>query len=728
MHSQHRKLEPRQIWANPTTTSSLLPPSCTPSILPSGGLINVGSHSIVTLTQDAFWQPYCSGTPIPQPIDPMQPGIDLSILNYQEPFYSSTNPQIYAIAAMTVVSYMLVIILFITPRTVFMGGAGGGMSRLGQNNMLAGSYGSNSVIGVGSRPWLQKVATLAVAISLTIVTVDTFSWAEAQYNAGYEDAVELSNNVIDGLEVRIVRVISETFLWLAQAQTLIRLFPRHKEKLIIKWTAFGLILADVIFDILNQFVDKTGKHHPRTFVTAIPALSYLFALSLNLCYALFVSYYAVCKRRYAFYRPTMRNMPLLALLSLIAILIPIIFFVIDLSAPNVSGWGSYIRWVGAAAASVVVWEWVERIEALERDEKRDGILGREIFDGDEMLEATPSSNLYWPSSRKRYDNRDGRGGGPRHAMSTATGWGGISKFAQRIGKVGQSKVAIPARRISKSVDYCPHRDGTLSKTPAITFDYPQPTPPTATTSPISRTDTISAASTEYVVRYHPASEPTPTIDETPESLSTRQERTEPERSTAQTLVNVPETKPQNTINLIAGAFSRMQTPFKRQRTTPPLVVTQAMAGQALPSPESKIPSRHTGLSKILTSRNGQKAKVPPGPVIVIPAPPRRKPSYSELAGTESTVTETPRPPISRSGSDNRPSEAVMNAINSSRAVSSLSIRGHTAPSETSNPGFSRSGAQSHEVVELAPVEPESRNPDTVMPIGHINARRIDHDI
>jgi len=63
-----------------------------------------------------------------------------------------------------------------------------------------------------------------------------------------------------------------------------------------------------------------------------------------------------------------------------------VFFVLDISKPDVAGWGDYVRWVGAAAASVVVWEWVERIEALERNDKKDGVLGREIFDGDEMLE------------------------------------------------------------------------------------------------------------------------------------------------------------------------------------------------------------------------------------------------------------------------------------------------------------------------------------------------------
>jgi len=661
----------RQIWADPTATSSGLPHTCTGSILPSGGLINVGGGTILTLSQDGVFQPYCSDIPIPQPVDPMEPGVDLSIFNYQEPFYSSTNPQIYAIAAMTVVSYMLVIILFITPRTFFMGGAGGGISRFGQSNMVGGAYGSNTIIGIGTRPWLQKIATLAVAISLTIVTADTLNWAKTQYNAGYQDALELSNMVLDGLEVRIVRVISEMFLWLAQAQTLIRLFPRHKEKLIIKWSAFALITADVVFDILNQFVDQSGKHHPRTFVTAIPALSYLFALSLNVAYALFVAYYAMTKLRFAFYRPQMRNMPLLALLSLTAILIPLVFFTVDLCAPSVSGWGSYIRWVGAAAASVVVWEWVERIETLERDEKKDGILGREIFDGDEMLEATPSSEIYWPSSRRRNEKGDGKGGGSSSAWGTA--WGGMPRFTKRMHKSRQTQRS-KFHDQSVKVVYQSSSTGTNSSIhPTVTFQHP--TPPPNSISPISRADTISAASTEYVVHYHPVREPTPTIEEVPESRSENDDLKPPEHSNMLLQSQSEASTRRPTLDIIASGLSMVPNPFRRQRTTPPPEVAQAMANQATISklkPDSnKKANDSNNLRERFHFRGSRETEEPPRQVIVVPAPPRKKRSYSEIGNASSD------PPSARFGSDDQPAEAVVNGTNASRSTSSVAVRNRT---------------------------------------------------
>lgn len=366
--------------------------------------------------------------------------------------------------------------------------------------MISGSYsGNSSVVGVGGRPWLQKVAATLVAISLTIASVDSFNVAEKQYNNGYSDAGALSEEVIDGLEIRIVRVISSTFLWLAQVQTLIRLFPRHKEKVMIKWAGFALIVLDTIFAILDSFFVDSNPTQPRMYDNAIPALAYLFELSLNLLYAAWVIFYSLSKHRFAFFHPKMRNICLVALLSLCAVLIPVVFFVLDISKPNIAGWGSYIRWVGSAAASVVVWEWVERIEALERDENKDGILGREVFDGDEMLEVTPSEEVDWP--RRRTDPHD-RGGG----TGMASGWGGMIGLGHR---PLRTRVGLPrgrrGRRNARQNQNDSLANGTNRRAAA------RPTPPPTIATPISRGDTASAGSTVYNVHYHPISTPTPPV-------------------------------------------------------------------------------------------------------------------------------------------------------------------------------------------------------------------------
>lgn len=495
----------RQIWANPPSPNAL-PRHCTPFRLPAGGSLYLGEENVITLSENAVFHP-CLNQQLPAPPDPPDPdlyGTATLILDARDPFYASTSPLVYAIAAATIVSYMLVIILFITPRTLFAGGGGGGF--LAPRGIISGAAAGSSVLGVGRRPWLQKLAALTVAISLTIATADTFKVVEEQYDAGYQEVAALTDRVFEGLDIRIVRVISDTCLWLAQVQTLIRLFPRQKEKVMIKWIGFSLIVLDTIFTILNYFVVGKGKTRPRRFVDAIPALNYLFTLALSLLYAAWVIYYSLSKRRYAFYHRKMRNIILVAILALAAIHVPVVFFVVDIAQPNVAGWGNYVRWVGAAAASVVVWEWVERIEALERDENKDGILGQEIFAGDEMLEVTPSTETSWPRPCPGNSKHGGHGG---DGAGISTGWNGMTSWASRLaGSRGPPpSTRNKAQRMGHRTTRRRKRRAPKVSEPSALDPNKETLPPTTIASPVSRGDTTSAASTVYVVHYHEDNDP-----------------------------------------------------------------------------------------------------------------------------------------------------------------------------------------------------------------------------
>ncbi|OXV06489.1 hypothetical protein Egran_05744 [Elaphomyces granulatus] len=577
------RIRGRQLWARPTSTTAPVMPSCTPFLIPSNGVLNLNSSYSITLTENVVYQPSCTGAP------DLSPGNPSAVLD-KDPFYSSTSPQLYAMGCMTVISYLLVIILLITPRTFFVGGPGGGASFLDRHGMISGSYsGGSSVVGVGGRPWLQKVAALLVAVSLTIATVNSFKVAGQQYDYGYMDAGALTVQVLDGTEIRIVRVISSTFLWLAQVQTLIRLFPRHKEKVMIKWAGFALILLDTTFAILDNFVAHGTGTNPRLFDDAIPALSYLFELALNLLYAAWVIFYSVSKRRYAYFHPKMRNICLVALLSLIAVLIPAVFFVMDISQPDVAGWGEYIRWVGSAAASVVVWEWVERIEALERDDRKDGILGREIFDGDEMLEVTPSEEVDWP----RQPSRDGGRG-----TGASSSWGGVMGLGYR-----PLRSRVGFQRNSRG-----RRDGQLRQSQHEHVEHqPGPAhlaPPPAAVTPVSRADTTSAASTVYYVHYHPTSSPSASVLTVPvpndESCTAKEitvERSRPDSDPGDAGDNPAMTQNTNASNAPVAVLPQsshwllISNLFKRRRTAPPKeVVTAEVQEQSSPSDETSPPN------------------------------------------------------------------------------------------------------------------------------------------
>ena len=628
-------VERRQIWALPTTTTTSYRRHCTPFHLAAQGVISINPTSVITLTENAIFLPQCTQAP-----NSSSTGNNFTAtsIDFRDPFYASTSPQIYAIATASVISWMLVIMLFVTPRTFFIGGAGGGGAFLGHRGMISGV--SGNIIGVGGRPLLQKVATLTVAISLTIASLNTFRVAQEQYNLGYQDAVALTSEVVGGLELRVIRVISSTFLWLAQVQTLIRLFPRHREKVIIKWTGFALIVFDTVFSIINNFVDNSVKTRPRSFTDAIPALSYLFELALSLLYAAWVIYYSLHKRRFAFFHPSMRNIFLVAIISLIAVLIPVVFFVLDIAKPSLAGWGDYMRWVGAAAASVVVWEWVERIEALEREEEKGGILGREVFDGDEMLEATPSTEGGWPGPRR--GNPSGRGGRVATANTTGRPGAGIVVHRPKQSRAPPQYKSLSGRDpggVSRRTQEAPVGaavlDPELSRRSGLTLP-----PPTAT--PVSRTDTTSATSTIYAVRYHPISESTSPGPEQPQIgnmsppannifppaipyISTQQE--EPNKEGAN-LAGAPAPKPSNPITVDSRPerhrWQNVTNPFKRRRTSPPPQVSQAAAEFRPPQtrPQSAIHAHRSSTFGRFRIGRHLKPTDAPLPVMVIPVPSR----------------------------------------------------------------------------------------------------------
>jgi len=338
---------------------------------------------------------------------------------------------------------------------------------------------------------LQKVATFSVALSLTIAWSEMNIYIVGQYERGEFDAFDIRKEVLNGKLIKASRVISDTFLWLAQTQTLIRLFPRHREKIAIKWTAFALILMDTVFSIVNAFF--TGGTKNRSFLDVVPTLSYLLQIALSFLYASCVVYYAFAHRQFSFLpRLSIRNtnrvssassklaMPLMAVTSISAILIPIVFFVLDISNPLLAGWGDFVRWVGAAAASVVVWEWVDRIEGFEELARKRGILGRQVFDGDEMLPGVGGRIMNWDALKSnggsvssghqnsRPPSGDESGGTPTQSEPAQT--------TRILGVMHSEQQAYPMNRLPS-------------------FRHPHIIPP------LSRATT---ASTSYAIRIHQA--------------------------------------------------------------------------------------------------------------------------------------------------------------------------------------------------------------------------------
>lgn len=508
-----------------------------------------------------------------------------------------------------------------------------------------------------------------MACGLTVASVDTFRIADFEDGVEVVNAADLRDMVSGSLEVRIVRVISAVFIGLAQVQTLMRLFPRRKEKLIIKWLGFSLILCDLIFNCLNDFTGPAPPEgSPTHYQDAIPAISYLFQFAISLLYLAWVTYYIVTKKQYAFFVPDQLNMLIIALFSMISISIPTAFFVSDISVPRVAGWGDFLRWVGAAASSILVWEWVDRIEAVEREEKKDGILGREVFDEDEL----PTSE----NRRSSINDRRGSGGDrdPTNARSSLGRFGsqlklgelarGLSRKRRRVRRA----IGAGGEKTSSSLELEQTSSGSMvsGSDAGNTADKDQRLQQTGATSPLPRIDTSSADSTIYAVVYHPVTVTTPTLPTQVEGEAARREfqvlrdrevtfASEPIHATS------PRPKPskatyRNFLPSTVPGWTFASTAFKQSKQSPPIEVKHALSIDASDELDAQAPAKtkkkSRGRLSVLRPRLGDNggpenlsaAEASALPPMVIPAPPRGQ-TWSPGFSRHSPVT-----PLQDSGS------------------------------------------------------------------------------
>ncbi|KAF3204105.1 pH-response regulator protein palH/rim21 [Orbilia oligospora] len=352
------------IWRESPTPGDY-DPSCTPYILPSLGLLKIAPNSTITLEADATFTPIClindtlSYLDSNDSLGPRVPQSDL-----RDPFYSSSIPMAYAIGGTTVLAYILLIILLISPP--------------------------------GSRPILQKAATLTVVISLTIAWAELNEIVEYQHAHGYSNGAQIRIHILKGLKIQIFSVMMP---W--------SIHNRHK------------------------YAGDTSKV----------------------------------------------AMPLIALVTTATIFVPLVFFVVDISNQDLAGWGDFVRWIGACAASVIVWEMADRIEYFEKQTIHAGILGRQVFEGDEMLQGIGGRVVDWGGS-SRGDKDDGPGGGGGGGGGATGALGRPLNSDEKMGYVMNSE----ANKKGKLVDNSPGR----------------PTPPLSM---------AASGSTTYVIRVHPTQTP-----------------------------------------------------------------------------------------------------------------------------------------------------------------------------------------------------------------------------
>lgn len=269
-----------------------------------------------------------------------------------------------------------------------------------------------TVIGVGwgRRPWLQRIALFSSAVYLTVLFGLATHYLQVQYNdpitkgfiglAGMRDSVNTQ-------ATRIAALCLNTLLLLALVQTVIPLFDRQKEKRMALWIGVVLTAATQVVWGLAVFHQVSDNES----LSVMPALLYLFQITLWVLLAACVAYYAITKWEFVVKRSPLA---FFSVLAVVCSLLNVAFFIVDVGGWWMANWLDSLSWAATVLNIITVWEWIGRVERTQRHIEHDRVLGRRLFEDDYYFpQARPASIAAVSMSseesmhvRDQVDNRD----------------------------------------------------------------------------------------------------------------------------------------------------------------------------------------------------------------------------------------------------------------------------------------------------------------------------------
>lgn len=342
----YRRQEIWRISTTPTTTVE----ACQPLTISSGTFI-VGTKTIVLSpdnTNPALFHPLCiSGRPVLGTV-PIPSSIPDLVANQSDAwsnwidnegsFKTSVVPLMYSIAASSATCWLV----------------------------------SIAVIGFQRRrSLLYKLCLVCSSIFLLVVLITSTDELSRQFHAGYLDSITLRDVLRASNKVNILNLAFNTILYLGQVQSAMHLFSRQKEKRLILWLGGSLT-------IIAQTIWGVSVFHPNVKESSLPAFAYLFQIAMSVLYAGCVFYYAITKRSYTLTPSTI----FLTVLAVGTACSTIILFIIDLASIWILEWSDSMNWITTVLSIVTVWELTDRVYSLERLNEKQGVLGRQVYDGE----------------------------------------------------------------------------------------------------------------------------------------------------------------------------------------------------------------------------------------------------------------------------------------------------------------------------------------------------------
>ena len=227
---------------------------------------------------------------------------------------------------------------------------------------------------------LLRVASLLASLNLTIFITKVLRGLEKEHNLyGIVRAHSIMHIFSDDMTFVVLDFLSTLMFQFCQVGIVIRLFQRAQEKRIIFFVGVILTMTANILWVVPPFTDHSTRH--RNDWQILRPFVYLFRIAIATSYASIVIYHIWQKKKLWF---KFNQMGLLTLLTVLVVLLLPGFFLADVSNLWISELGEVFNTTCYVTSTVITWEWLDRLNVLERKEEAQSILGRPIFEEEQQ--------------------------------------------------------------------------------------------------------------------------------------------------------------------------------------------------------------------------------------------------------------------------------------------------------------------------------------------------------
>lgn len=358
-------------WRSSDNIAEIEYPSCKLGYYGPGLLVGKSLPAPVIFADDVYFQSYChdskpaymAGTLYDVPATYLDPVVkdwnrylDISGSN-SGTFQNSIYPIIISFTTNFIITFTMTVLAFI--------------------NMRDKPY------KYASR--LLKLGSLIASINLAITLTNLIYMLRDEYNhlgiAGKHCVMEFFEYDTTFITLDF---ISTFLLQCCQTFILMRTFGRKQEKQVIFGVGISLSLISNLLWVIPKYHDIVhgfSQQNENDNWELLPPFVYMFKIVIAASYASLIINYMISKRRLCFQTLQLTFMTHLALF--VVLLLPG-FFIADLANYWIYELSELFNTTCYVSCTYVVWEWLERLDIIQKREQAQSILGRAIYEDEQQ--------------------------------------------------------------------------------------------------------------------------------------------------------------------------------------------------------------------------------------------------------------------------------------------------------------------------------------------------------